>query len=166
MCQGRAGSDRNESSRMMRRISVLGVLAAVALGIAACTGSPSPSGGSSSNTAPAQPGSTTLPYAGAPKVAAPLPASVLSGDPCTSALTPEQITKAVGSDPELRPGNVAGIGPKCSWTDKQTTGQVLCRLQRGITSGVEWGVSKHATPIRCVESTSRHSGVSRCRARG
>jgi hypothetical protein len=76
---------------------------------------PAPNTGASSSDHPA------LPYAGAPKVPHPLPASVLSGDPCTDALTPTQVKDALGKSVVGEPGTTAGLGRKCVWTDVDTT---------------------------------------------
>ncbi|MEC3977183.1 DUF3558 domain-containing protein [Amycolatopsis sp. H20-H5] len=132
---------------MTRRTSVVLILAAVALGSVACAGSPSPTPSSSSSPASeaTQPSTTALPYAGAPKVTSPLPASVLSGDPCASALTPQQITQAVGPDPELRPGTIPGIGPKCSWSNTKTNGQVLVAYDSESHTGLS-GVYQNTQP--------------------
>jgi hypothetical protein len=66
-----------------------------------------------------------LPYAGAPKVANPLPASVLAGNPCDTALTPEQVKQAIGIQVAGRPGTTGGIGPTCSWFNENTLGKIF-----------------------------------------
>lgn len=67
-------------------------------------------------SAPATPPSTvaTLPRSGAPKVANPLPASVLSTDPCQGALTSAQLTEILGTAPQGKPDN-STLGPACNW---------------------------------------------------
>jgi len=92
-----------------------------------------------------QSSATTLPYAGAPKVITPLPASVLSGDPCKDALTSEQITQAVGPDPELRPGTTPTVGPKCSWSNTQTNGQVFVGFGTLLHTGLS-GIYQNTQP--------------------
>jgi len=82
--------------------------------LAACSGTtggtptPAPSSSSSSPTG------ETPPYAGAPKVDAPLPDSVLAGSPC-DALTPEQITKNFGTSVTGEP-STSPLGTKCTWS--------------------------------------------------
>ena len=56
-----------------------------------------------------------MPHSGAPKVEHPLPASVLSGDPCQGALTPDQLKQILGAVPPGEPGNLSGIGRSCKW---------------------------------------------------
>lgn len=116
---------------MIRRTAI-GIIAILAL-VSACsdgeTGSPSPAQSSPSDSeavssdAPSSP-NRTLPYAGAPKVLNPLPSSVLSGDPCKDALTPEQVVQALGKEVEGQPHSLQGIGPVCGWFNPDTTGQV------------------------------------------
>jgi hypothetical protein len=100
-----------------------GIVASVAL--AGCSGSsvttgtaaPAP-GGSESSSA------QTLPYAGAPSVADPLPESVVAGDPCTDALTPAQVEDALGVKVPGTPGSTPGLGRKCDWSNVDTTAVV------------------------------------------
>ncbi|SEP52434.1 Protein of unknown function [Amycolatopsis saalfeldensis] len=84
-------------------------------------GTPNPTGSESSSAGSPSGTSSALPYAGAPKVANPLPASVLSGDPCTDALTPQQVTGALGSPVKTKQDTIGGFGPFCSWTNTDTT---------------------------------------------
>jgi hypothetical protein len=62
-------------------------------------------------------GGKQLPSAGAPKVAMPLPSSLIKGDPC-KALTAEQI-KALfsGAQPELQPARDTGAAMQCRWAN-------------------------------------------------
>jgi hypothetical protein len=46
---------------------------------------------------------------------------VLSGNPCTAALTADQVKAALGSSVETKPDTLAGFGPSCSWTSTDTT---------------------------------------------
>ncbi|WP_328613226.1 DUF3558 domain-containing protein [Amycolatopsis sp. NBC_00355] len=89
-----------------------------ALGLAACTDSnKSPATTESSATTSA----AELPNSGAPKVENPLPASVLDGSPCDSALTAEQLTGYLG-----RPGSPLEkeetLGPSCTWSSDSGSG--------------------------------------------
>jgi hypothetical protein len=117
---------------MMRRavIGIIGVLAFVS----ACsdgntTGTPgsaslgsSDSGASQSNSPSSS--AQSLPFAGAPKVSNPLPASVLSGDPCADALTPQQVGDALGAQVHGEPHTVDQLGPSCEWFNRDTTGKI------------------------------------------
>ena len=110
---------------MKRRLVVTVVAGFATVTMTACSGgstsgTASPTGsapGSGETSSPA----SALPYAGAPKVANPLPASVLSGDPCTDALTADQVKAALGSSVESKPDTLGGIGPFCSWHSTDTT---------------------------------------------
>lgn len=95
--------------------------AAIAIVAAGCTGAPT--------TTPAIPATPsisgpTLPHSGAPKVEHPLPASVLSGDPCQQALTPDQVKKVFGSVVPSKRDDLPSLGPACNWTNSDT-GAVL-----------------------------------------
>ncbi|SFW74631.1 Protein of unknown function [Amycolatopsis australiensis] len=114
----------------------LGAVAAVLVLCAACS-----SGVHGSRTAPIdQPESTSVtpsvdepdttsvspsvPFGGAPAVANPLPRTVLDGDPCTEALTPDQVQAAIGIQvPGVRE-DLASTGPACSWSNDDTFGSV------------------------------------------
>ncbi|WP_409183339.1 DUF3558 domain-containing protein [Amycolatopsis sp. VS8301801F10] len=85
-------------------------IGAIAL-TAGCSGGPAPS----VPTTPS-PAAASLPYAGAPKVDRPLPPSVLSGNPCHDALTPEQIKEILGTTATPpKPENISATGPSCRW---------------------------------------------------
>jgi hypothetical protein len=60
------------------------------------------------------PTSASLPYGGAPKVDHPLPASVVSGDPCTDGLTTQQLNQVLGMVPQGKPSS-DGFGTTCDW---------------------------------------------------
>ncbi|MBE8519373.1 DUF3558 domain-containing protein [Amycolatopsis sp. H6(2020)] len=104
----------------------VGVLLAAGL-VAGCSGQGG-SGTASGNALPASSwqnaSSSSLPYAGAPKVPNPLPVSVLSGDPCTDALTPQQVLTAIGVDVAGRREDLPQLGPACAWTNHETRGAV------------------------------------------
>ncbi|WP_409466913.1 DUF3558 domain-containing protein [Amycolatopsis sp. GA6-003] len=90
--------------------TVLGAVAVVSVA-AGCSGGPVPAPPASSSAA------AGLPHSGAPKVEHPLPASVLSGQPCEQALTPDQLNQIFGTVPQGKPGILAGVGPKCEWSN-------------------------------------------------
>jgi hypothetical protein len=92
----------------------------VILAAAGCNGSPSTTGTPSAQSTTSSTGQG-LPYAGAPKVANPLPESVLSGDPCADALTPSQVKEALGVEVTGESGTTSGIGRKCDWSNADTT---------------------------------------------
>jgi hypothetical protein len=91
--------------------------------------------------------SSALPYAGAPKVANPLPASVLSGNPCTDALTADQVKAALGSSVESKPDTLGGIGPFCSWhsTDTTSSAQITVAYDTTTHQGLS-GAYQNAKP--------------------
>jgi hypothetical protein len=108
-------------------LSTLAVLTACSGGETSGTASPTPSAASGTSSSPgtSAPLSTgqALPFAGAPKVTNPLPASVLDGNPCTDALTPDQIGQALGSPQQGKPDTFA-TGPYCSWYNADTSAQI------------------------------------------
>src|SRR4051794_20531615 len=114
---------------MIRRAAIgfVGVLALVSAcsdGKTSGTPSPAPSSSTDPVASSGAPSSSEqmLPFAGAPKVATPLPASALAGDPCADALTPEQVTQALGTQIQGKPHTIDSIGPSCDWFNRDTTG--------------------------------------------
>ncbi|MEV5721756.1 DUF3558 domain-containing protein [Amycolatopsis mediterranei] len=93
--------------------------------------------------------SSSLPYAGAPKVPDPLPSSVLSGDPCADALTHEQVVAAVGVDVPGKRGDLAPIGPGCTWFNRDTGGAV----------GVSYTINTHVGLSGVYANTQPQSAV-------
>ncbi|WP_326838148.1 DUF3558 domain-containing protein [Amycolatopsis rhabdoformis] len=79
------------------------------VGVSACSSPPPPEPVVTSPTAAA------LPHSGAPKVPHPLPASVLAGDPCREALTPDQLKQILGTVPQSKPKDTPGLGLSCDW---------------------------------------------------
>src|SRR5207248_7181239 len=75
-------------------------------------------------TSPQVPLSPGLPFAGAPKVIHPLPLSVLVGDPCTDALTPQQVATTIGVNVAGRRVDIPQLGPACAWNNHETGGAV------------------------------------------
>ncbi|MFC3455277.1 DUF3558 domain-containing protein [Amycolatopsis speibonae] len=111
---------------MTRRLVVsLGFFAAGAIVMSGCAGKGPEDGKMPSSENP--PGSSAapgLPYAGAPKVTAPLPATVLSGKPCSDALTADQVKTLLGSPVDTEPGETPNFGPDCGWTNPERGSQV------------------------------------------
>jgi hypothetical protein len=62
-----------------------------------------------------------LPNSGARKVDNPLPAKVLDGSPCDSALTSEQLTGFLG-EPSAPKAKDEALGPSCTWTSASGSG--------------------------------------------
>ncbi|MFD2415390.1 DUF3558 domain-containing protein [Amycolatopsis pigmentata] len=88
--------------------------------LAGCSSDPG-AGGSPSSTPPASPtADSTPPYAGAPKVATPLPVSLLSGDPCTTALTTDQTKTIFGQVEQGKRSDNGALGPTCEWSNLDT----------------------------------------------
>ena len=112
----------------MIRTSRIWLLALTAVTLAGCGSDPG-SGGSPSSTQAAPSSSASagnsVPYAGAPKVTNPLPVSVLSSDPCATALTADQ-TKTIFGEVESGARSDSGtLGPTCRWTNPDTGALVL-----------------------------------------
>ena len=107
----------------MIRTSRVWLLALAAVTLAGCGSDPG-SGGSPSSTqaAPSTSASagSTLPYAGAPKVTNPLPVSVLSSDPCATALTADQTKTIFGQVESGRRSDSGAVGPTCQWSNPDT----------------------------------------------
>ncbi|MGV9359351.1 DUF3558 domain-containing protein [Amycolatopsis sp. NPDC003731] len=98
---------------------VLLTATAVVVGAAlltSCTGK-TPTNGTASPapTSNGSTGSAELPNSGAPKVANPLPAAVLDGNPCDSALTAEQLTGYLGQTKTPKASDTE-LGPTCDWS--------------------------------------------------
>jgi hypothetical protein len=91
-------------------------LALVAIAITGCSSAPT------GNIAP--PIDDRLPYAGAPKVANPLPASALSGDPCADAVTTGQTKELFGKVVTGKRNDHAALGPTCDWDNADTAAHI------------------------------------------
>ena len=130
----------------MRRTAIALLVAVPAVaGITSCSASdPQPPQNDSqpraTESTPPQAGGTgaALPHSGAPKVSAPLPASVLTGDPCTEALTAEQGEAAGGVTAPGEPSQHA-IGPKCDWSNQKN------HSLAAVTYGTKTGEGLSAT---------------------
>ena len=110
---------------MMRRCVVALSVVAVAVVGAGCSGDsrPAPAAGESTGgLAAAESTGEALPHSGAPKVANPLPASVLDGGPC-AALDAGQIARALGAAVAGRPVQEP-TGPSCDWSNHETGGMI------------------------------------------
>jgi hypothetical protein len=90
-----------------------------------------------------------LPFAGAPRVSDPLPVSVLSGDPCIDALTPQQVVAAVGVSVAGKREDLAQTGPACAWSNHSTGGAV----------GVSYTVNTHVGLSGVYANTQPQSAV-------
>ncbi|MBB1157691.1 DUF3558 domain-containing protein [Amycolatopsis sp. DR6-1] len=101
---------------MMRRLPPALLVAAVIVALGtACGGRPAPAPPAS--PAPATSAANALPHSGAPKVEHPLPASALSGNPCETALTADQVERIISVAPAGKLRNIAGLGPSCWWSN-------------------------------------------------
>lgn len=110
---------------MVRRSACVVVFAAVSFLGAACTGgSPTPNEGPSPESPPSSTAASNLPFADAPAVANPLPASTLAGDPCADAFTPAQAEEFLGAPLEKKRDDLAPIGPQCRWMNVNQGSQV------------------------------------------
>ncbi|WP_161630706.1 DUF3558 domain-containing protein [Amycolatopsis decaplanina] len=104
-------------------------VAVVAGVVAACTGkasdgTASPTSIASTGAAPSS-SPSGLPYAGAPKVTNPLPASVLAGDPCKEALTAAQTGFLLGAPLDVFNDTTPGVGRACSWSNPESGSRIL-----------------------------------------
>jgi hypothetical protein len=81
-------------------------------------------------------------------VANPLPANVLSGDPC-GALTAQQVKDALGRDIQGVPDTLPGIGPKCEWANHDTGAIVTVYFASETKQGLS-GVYANSKPQSVV----------------
>jgi hypothetical protein len=117
------------------RVGLVVTLAAV---LAACSTNVQPGAPQTTEQTPTSatnqsPTGKTLPYAGAPQVTNPLPASVLSGDPCTDALTNDQVRTILGVAIAGKRDDSGALGPSCDWTN----------TDRGSSVGVTYDTTNH-----------------------
>jgi hypothetical protein len=70
---------------------------------------------------------------------------VLSGNPCTDALTPEQVDTAIGTQVQGEPDAIGGIGASCGWFNRDTTGKVTVTYVTQTHVGLS-GVYQNSQP--------------------
>jgi hypothetical protein len=101
---------------------------------ASVSGTPSPASGSSSQprSSSSSPSSSSTGTADVPKVQNPLPATVLDGSPCDSALTTEQVTSYIGQPKAPDRQDTFDSGPACTWFS-MNSGQI------GVYYLTKWG---------------------------
>lgn len=90
-----------------------------------------------------------LPYGGAPAVRDPMSLGKLAGDPCTEALTPEQVVAALGVPAVGKRQDLDVIGPACGWFSRDTGGAV----------GVSYTLKTHAGLSGVYENTRPQSAI-------
>ncbi|MEV6912132.1 DUF3558 domain-containing protein [Amycolatopsis sp. NPDC051071] len=106
----------------MRYMALMVLATASVLLLAGCTEKPQTPPATSSG-----PSSTAaLPYADAPRVGNPMPATVIQRDPC-EVLTPAQISSLFQRQPEVQPAQDTGIARDCRWAD----------ISRGSSIGIQ-----------------------------
>ncbi|WIX80430.1 DUF3558 domain-containing protein [Amycolatopsis carbonis] len=86
-----------------------------------------------------------LPHSGAPKVERPLPASVLSGDPCQEALTSDQLKEIFGTTTQGKRDDTSGLGPDCHWNNTNTGAAVDVNYVTQTRQGLS-GVYQNTKP--------------------
>ncbi|WP_329065594.1 DUF3558 domain-containing protein [Amycolatopsis sp. NBC_01480] len=119
---------------MTRRTVTTAVCVAVVAGVAAgCSGGPA---AAPASTSPSSPTVAALPHSGAPKVEHPLPASVLSGDPCAEALTSTQLKDIIGIAPQGEHKDTAGLGPSCDWHNSDAGSLVTVSYSTEVQEGL------------------------------
>ncbi|MEV6625260.1 DUF3558 domain-containing protein [Amycolatopsis sp. NPDC051106] len=103
---------------MIRRILAATAAAITGMAVlASCTGDRQTSG----TPTPAPSSSAELPNSGAPKVDNPLPAKVMDGSPCDSALTEQELTDYLGQPGAAKPKD-SELGPMCDWASTSGSG--------------------------------------------
>lgn len=119
----------------MRYSGIVGVLVAMSVVIAGCSGGGESRPSASSQQRNGPPPSSTaaaLPHSGAPPVRDPLPESVLTGNPCEDALTAAQVKAALGKAVVGEPGRIAA-GSTCEWQ----------RAEKGSSVGISYDTATH-----------------------
>ena len=102
-----------------RHIAMTAVITGGVLLLSACTGNRTVSGTPSASLSPTV-ATTDVPNSGAPKVENPLPAKVLDGSPCDSALTPQQLTDFIGETTRAAIPKTDALGTACDWGNPDT----------------------------------------------
>jgi hypothetical protein len=116
-------------------LTTVSLVSAGVLLLAACDGNRT-----TPSTAPSSPASSSagsVPNSGAPAVQNPLPAKVLDGSPCDSALTTEQLERLLG---EPKPGDPSTdpLGTACGWRAASGSG---AGFQVGYQTKSDQGIS-------------------------
>ncbi|MEV0065814.1 DUF3558 domain-containing protein [Amycolatopsis sp. NPDC050768] len=122
-----------------RLVALCGVVVVVAT-TSGCSGHAR--AGSPVTPAPS-PTTKPLPHSGAPKVEHPLPASVLSGDPCQEALTSDQLELILGTTPAGNRDDSA-LGPACDWSANALASVSYATKQQHGLSAVYAGTKPQA----------------------
>jgi hypothetical protein len=78
-----------------------------------------------------------------------LPANVLSGDPCATALTPAQVKDALGIEAQGKGDTLPGVGPNCSWSNLDTGAKVTVYFVTETGQGLS-GVYANSKPRSVV----------------
>jgi len=100
----------------LRYSSTITAVIASTLLVSACTGSPK-----TPTTSTTAPPNASAPADDVPKVSNPLPATVLDGSPCDSALTNDQLSGFLGKSTPAAPQENS-LGTMCQWSSASGTG--------------------------------------------
>ena len=102
-------------------------------------GSPMPTPGSpqSSSAGSISSGSTTqaTPGGDVPTVQSPLPAKVIDGSPCDTALTTADLSKFIGAPDPGKPGDTP-LGPRCFWSNASGNGATTTVFYQTKSNGL------------------------------
>ncbi|RJQ82202.1 DUF3558 domain-containing protein [Amycolatopsis panacis] len=131
----------------MRRsfLALSGAVVAI-LVAAGCSGS---APGAAVSSPISSPTAGALPHSGAPKVEHPLPASVLSGDPCQEALKPDQVEQILGIAPEGKRHDNPALGTACDWNNDTTGAAATVGYVTQVHDGLS-AVYKNTKPLSSV----------------
>lgn len=99
-------------------VAVIATASAVALLLTACSGARQTP---ILTSIPTSSGAAASPPGGVPKVQAPLPATVLDGDPCENALTKDQVASFLGQTLNSKDSDNA-LGSGCHWGSASGSG--------------------------------------------
>lgn len=101
-----------------RNVITISVVVGSALLVSSCTGNRTTPGTAST---PTSSGSAATPTSDAPTVENPLPAKVLDGGPCGSALTADQLSSFLGKTSPAK-SSEDSLGNACGWTSASGSG--------------------------------------------
>lgn len=113
------------------------LVATGALLLSACDGDRGTPGTPTPGTPAASSSAAGVPNSGAPAVQNPLPAKVLDGSPCDSALTAQQIETFIGEPSPGKPSTDA-LGTACDWSSASGSG---AGFQIGYQTKSDQGIS-------------------------